>query len=59
MFRFPNVLRFVYIYSGYAMLFVFIGIESSVLFVGLLYISFMVDCEIKKRTKKISVLLYE
>ena len=30
---------------GYAMLFVFTGIESSVLFVGLLYISFIIDCE--------------
>ena len=30
------------------MLFVFIEIESSVLFVGLLYISFMVDCEYRK-----------
>ena len=30
--------------SGYARLFVFIGMESSVLFVCLLYISFMVDC---------------
>ena len=36
---------FVYIQSGYARLFVFIGIERSVLFVGLLYISFIFDCE--------------
>ena len=57
MFPFPNVLRFVYIYiyrerererereRGYARLFVFIAIESSVLFVGVLYMSFIVDCE--------------
>ena len=32
-------------YNGYARLFVFIVIESSVLFVGLLYISVIVDCE--------------
>ena len=31
--------------SGYARLFVFIEIENSVLFVGLLYISFIVDYE--------------
>ena len=45
LFPFPNVLRFAYIYSGYASLFVFIGMENSVLFVGLQYISFIVDCE--------------
>ena len=36
---------YIYRESGYARLFVFIGMEGSVVFVGLLYISFIVDCE--------------
>ena len=51
---------FIYLYiqretereRGYAMLFVFIGIESSVLFVGLLYISFIVGCEYRKEPER-------
>ena len=39
--------------------FLFIGIEGSVLFVGLLYIILHCRLLIKKRTKQISVLLYE
>ena len=34
------------------MLFVFIGIESSVLFVGLLYISFIVGCKLRKEPER-------